>query len=50
MLREAGIPHLDLTACLEGLDPAARFGPGHYAPGGNAAVAECLSDDVRRLL
>jgi hypothetical protein len=50
MLREAGIPHLDLTACLDPLDPAQRFGPGHYAPGGNAAVAECLRGDVARLL
>jgi hypothetical protein len=50
MLREAGIPHTDLTDCLVDLDPADRFGPGHYAPGGNAAVARCLRDDIRRLL
>jgi hypothetical protein len=50
MLRGAGIPHTDLTACLVDLDPADRFGPGHYAPGGNAAVARCLHDDIRRLL
>jgi len=50
MLREAGIPHTDLTTCLDGVDPAKRFGPGHYAPAGNAAVAECLRDDVRALL
>ena len=50
MLREAGIAHTDLTACLAGVDPAARFGPGHYAPAGNAAVAACLRDEVRALL
>jgi hypothetical protein len=50
MLREAGIAHTDLTSCLVGLDPADRFGPGHYAPGGNAAVAECLRGEIRGIL
>jgi hypothetical protein len=50
MLREGNIPHTDLTDCLAGLDPAERFGPGHYAPGANAAVAACLRDQVRALL
>ena len=49
MLREADIPHTDLTACLAGLDPADRFGPGHYAPGANAAVADCLRDELSNM-
>ena len=50
MLRKGDIPHIDLTSCLDRVDPAARFGPGHYAAGGNAAVAECLREDIRALL
>ena len=50
MLRGGDIPHVDLTSCVATLAPAARFGPQHYSPGGNAAVASCLTDRVRRLL
>jgi hypothetical protein len=50
MLRQSDIPHTDLTGCLADVEPAARFGPGHYAAGGNAAVARCLVDDIARLL
>ena len=50
MLRGGGIPHVDLTSCVATLAPAARFGPQHYSPGGNAAVASCLTDRVRGLL
>jgi len=50
MLRGGDIPHVDLTSCVAALAPAARFGPQHYSPGGNAAVAGCLTDRVRGLL
>ena len=50
MLRGGDIPHVDLTSCVAALAPAARFGPQHYSPGGNAAVASCLTDRVRGLL
>ena len=48
MLREAGIPHIDLTPCITALDASRRFAPqGHYTPEGNLAVASCLYDNVR---
>jgi hypothetical protein len=53
MLRTSEIPHTDLTRCVGALSPADRFpadGGNHLAPRANAAVAECLSDTVRRLL
>jgi hypothetical protein len=53
MLRTSEIPHMDLTRCVGVLSPADRFpadGRNHFAPRANAAVAECLSDSVRRLL
>ena len=48
MLREAAIPHVDLTPCITALDASKRFAPnGHYSPEGNLAIAGCLHDIVR---
>jgi hypothetical protein len=49
-LRSTGLPYTDLTPCLAKANPAHLFGPGHYAPRGNAAVAACLHDVVQALL
>jgi hypothetical protein len=51
VLQRADIAYTDLTSCLQELPPADRFAPGtHYSREGNAAVAKCLVDDVRRAL
>jgi hypothetical protein len=51
-LERANIAYTDLTSCLLKLDAAERFGPlsRHYSSTGNAAVAECLVNDVRQAL
>ena len=51
VLQRADITYTDLTACLLTVSPQKRFAPGtHYSREGNAAVAKCLVDDVRRAL
>jgi hypothetical protein len=51
ILQRADIAYTDLTSCLRELKPVDRFAPGtHYSREGNAAVAKCLVDDVRRAL
>lgn len=51
VLQRADIAYTDLTACLLTVSPQKRFAPGtHYSREGNAAVAKCLVDDVRRAL
>jgi hypothetical protein len=49
-LSDGDIPYTDLTPCLAALDPADRFGLGHYSPRANAAVAGCLRGRVLALL
>lgn len=49
-LRDSGVPHADVTPCLAQENPAQLFGPGHYSPRGNAAVAACLYPVVQGLL
>ena len=52
VLERAEIAYIDLTSCLLKLDADDRFGPlsRHYSSRGNAAVAECLVNDVRQAL
>jgi len=52
VLDRAAISYIDLTSCLLKLDADDRFGPlsRHYSSRGNAAVAECLVNDVRQAL
>jgi hypothetical protein len=52
VLERADIAYTDLTSCLLKLDAGDRFGTlsRHYSPKGNAAVAECLVNDVRQAL
>jgi hypothetical protein len=52
VLERAEIAYIDLTSCLLKVDAADRFGPlsRHYSSRGNAAVAECLVNDVRQAL
>ena len=49
-LRGSGLPYTDVTPCLAKQNPARLFGPGHYSPLGNAAVADCLLPVVQELL
>jgi hypothetical protein len=49
-LRRSGLPYTDVTPCLAKENPAHLFGPGHYSPLGNAAVAACLRPVVQELL
>ena len=49
-LRSTGLPYTDVTPCLAKENPAQLFGPGHYSPRGNAAVAACLRPVVEDLL
>jgi len=49
-LRASGVPYTDVTPCLAKENPARLFGPGHYSPHGNAAVAACLHKAVQALL
>ncbi|HMU30299.1 MAG TPA: SGNH/GDSL hydrolase family protein [Nitrospira sp.] len=51
VLQEAGVKFLDLTACLELVNATSRFTLGwHYTAAANSAVAECLLDEVSRLV
>jgi hypothetical protein len=49
LVADAGMPHVDLTACLRSVDATKRFVPGkpHYASPGNEAIASCLVERVR---
>ncbi len=49
ILRGAEYPQADLTRCLEEVDPADRYGIGHYTPHACVVVARCLRDEVARL-
>lgn len=54
-LVEVGLPILDLTPCLAAIPAGDRFSQepgrgGHFSPRGNAAVAQCLSAEVQKLL
>ena len=54
ILREAGIPHHDLRACVgAALAPGELFNPaergGHYSPRGNQVVSDCLFQEVQAL-
>jgi hypothetical protein len=49
-LRSTGLPYTDVTPCLAKENPVQLFGPGHYSPRGNAAVAACLRPVVEDLL
>lgn len=49
VLLRAGIEHLDLTPCVAGLPQADRYlfgGAGHFTPRANAAVAECIAQQL----
>lgn len=51
VLQEAGVKFLDLTACLEHVNETSRFTMGwHYTAAANSAVAECLQEEVTRLV
>lgn len=51
VLKEAGLPYVDLTSCLPEVTPSVRFQRGgHYSPQSNVAVAKCLVDAVREAL
>ena len=51
ILQEAGVAYTEPTPCLLELDPSDWYIPhGHYTSHGNAAVAKCLADVVRRVV
>lgn len=53
VLRLAGVPFVDATRCVIGVgsaDLAYLVGDPHYSPRGNAAVAECVSSELRQVL
>lgn len=41
------IPYLDMTSCVDKVDPAERFVVLHYSAMTNAAIAECLREAIR---
>ena len=47
-LDDAQIPFLDLTDCVDRVDPEERFAALHYSATTNAAVARCVADEIRR--
>jgi hypothetical protein len=49
-LQLAGLAYTDTTPCLLEMNPMDRFVPSrrHYSPNGNAAVANCLLNVVRK--
>jgi len=51
LLRNAGIPYFDSTACLRtGQVSAAYLKGSHYSPEANARIARCLTPLVRKLI
>ena len=52
VLRQGGVPAIDLTSCIAALGTERAFNPGrpHYTPEGNAAVARCLLPTVQSLI
>jgi hypothetical protein len=50
VLRENGVPYVDMTDCVRRVDAAERFAKIHYSPATNAAVARCLRSVVRETL
>ena len=47
VLRQGGIPFLDMTDCVERVPPDERFVVFHYSATTNAAVASCLARALR---
>jgi len=50
LLREASLPHVDMTACVSAVPPSERFVRLHYTRRANQALAECTVDLVERYL
>lgn len=53
VLKQAGVPFVDLTDCLGAVPSAERFvrpASGHYSKRGNEAVAACLHSEIKPVL
>jgi hypothetical protein len=41
------IPYVDMTSCVNQVNPAERYVRIHYSPATNVAIARCLLDSIR---
>jgi hypothetical protein len=49
VLTGIGVPFLDMSDCLQQIEPARRFAIVHYSSAANAAIAQCLREPVAAL-